>query len=43
MMKRNGAMERSSFTEEHRIFRDAFGRYLDREVVPYYENGKRMK
>ena len=36
-MKRNGAMERSLFTEEHRIFRDAFGRYLDREVVPYYE------
>jgi acyl-CoA dehydrogenase len=30
-------MERSLFTEEHRIFRDAFGRYLDCEVVPYYE------
>ncbi|MFA5183005.1 MAG: acyl-CoA dehydrogenase family protein [Syntrophales bacterium] len=30
-------MERNLFTEEHTIFRDAFGRYLDREVVPYYE------
>ncbi|MFA6413262.1 MAG: acyl-CoA dehydrogenase family protein [Syntrophales bacterium] len=30
-------MERNIFVEEHTIFRDAFGRYLDREVVPHYE------
>jgi acyl-CoA dehydrogenase len=30
-------MERSLFQEEHRIFRDALGRYLDKEVVPHYE------
>jgi acyl-CoA dehydrogenase len=30
-------MERSLFTEEHRIFRDALGRFLDKEIVPDYE------
>ncbi|MCK9197028.1 MAG: acyl-CoA dehydrogenase family protein [Syntrophales bacterium] len=30
-------MVRNLFTEEHTIFRDAFGRYLEREVVPHYE------
>jgi len=30
-------MERNLFTEEHTIFRNALGRYLDKEVVPYYE------
>lgn len=31
-------MERGLFTEEHRIFRDALGRFLDREIVPGYES-----
>ncbi len=30
-------MERSLFTEEHRIFRDALGRFLEKEIVPHYE------
>jgi acyl-CoA dehydrogenase len=25
------------FTAEHDMFRNAFGRFLDNEIVPYYE------
>src|SRR2546429_5813466 len=30
-------MRRTLFTEEHRLFRDAFKHFLEKEVVPYYE------
>jgi alkylation response protein AidB-like acyl-CoA dehydrogenase len=30
-------MKRTLFTEEHRLFRDAFKHFLEKEVVPYYE------
>jgi long-chain-acyl-CoA dehydrogenase len=30
-------MKRTLFTEEHNLFRDAFKHYLEKEVVPYYE------
>ena len=30
-------MERGFFQEEHIIFRDSFVKYLEKEVVPYYE------
>src|SRR5260370_4522528 len=30
-------MRRSLFTEEHHLFRDAFKHFLEKEVVPYYE------
>lgn len=29
------------FTEEHKMFRDAFGKFLDKEIVPYYEQWER--
>jgi len=25
------------FTEEHMMFRQAFGRFLDQEIVPHFE------
>ncbi len=30
-------MERGIFSEEHIIFRDSFIKYLEKEVVPHYE------
>jgi len=30
-------MRRTLFTEEHRLFRDTFKHFLEKEVVPYYE------
>jgi alkylation response protein AidB-like acyl-CoA dehydrogenase len=30
-------MKRTLFTEEHRLFRDAFKHFLEKEVVPYYD------
>src|SRR5438045_1592343 len=30
-------MRRTLFTEEHHLFRDAFKHFLEKEVVPYYE------
>jgi alkylation response protein AidB-like acyl-CoA dehydrogenase len=30
-------MRRTLFTEEHRLFRDSFKHFLEKEVVPYYE------
>src|SRR2546427_691362 len=30
-------MQRTIFKEEHNIFRDAFNKFLAKEVVPYYE------
>ena len=30
-------MRRTLFTEEHRLFRDAFRHFVEKEVVPYYE------
>jgi alkylation response protein AidB-like acyl-CoA dehydrogenase len=30
-------MKRTLFLEEHNLFRDAFKHYLEKEVVPYYE------
>jgi alkylation response protein AidB-like acyl-CoA dehydrogenase len=30
-------MRRTLFTEEHNLFRDAFKHFLEKEVVPYYE------
>ena len=30
-------MERTFFTEEHLMFRDAFRRFVEKEVVPYHE------
>jgi alkylation response protein AidB-like acyl-CoA dehydrogenase len=30
-------MRRTLFNEEHRLFRDTFKHFLDKEVVPYYE------
>ncbi len=30
-------MRRTLFTEEHRLFRDAFKHFLEKEVVPYYD------
>jgi long-chain-acyl-CoA dehydrogenase len=30
-------MKRTLFTEEHRLFRDAFKHFLGKEVVPYYD------
>jgi alkylation response protein AidB-like acyl-CoA dehydrogenase len=30
-------LKRTLFTEEHRLFRDAFKHFLEKEVVPYYE------
>src|SRR5437763_1530815 len=30
-------MKRTLFTEEHHLFRDAFKHFLEKEVVPYYE------
>ena len=30
-------MERTLFTEEHHMFRDAFRHFVEKEIVPYYE------
>ena len=30
-------MERTIFTEEHHMFRDAFRHFVEKEIVPYYE------
>jgi len=30
-------MSRTIFKEEHIIFRDTFSRFIDKEVVPHYE------
>ena len=30
-------MRRTLFTEDHRLFRDAFRHFVEKEVVPYYE------
>ncbi len=30
-------MKRTLFSEEHRLFRDAFRHFVEKEVVPYYE------
>jgi len=30
-------MRRTLFTEEHHLFRDAFKHFLEKEVIPYYE------
>ncbi len=30
-------MKRTLFTEEHNLFRDTFKHFLEKEVVPYYE------
>ena len=30
-------MKRTLFTEEHRMFRDSFRHFVEKEIVPYYE------
>lgn len=34
-------MKREIFTEEHAMFRDAFRRFVEREIVPYHEEWER--
>ena len=36
-------LERTLFTEEHLMFREAFEKFVDTEVVPYYEQWEKEK